>query len=489
MILLDRFHCPKCRGRLQPITDEHLACTACKQTVPIRAGVLNFVGGRAGTKLDAEEYDEIHRIDDTRVDRKLAAMQVHAGDRWPVTLGSVLEVGCGTGLFSRAMLEQGLAKDAVLTDVSLAMLSVCREGLERRGLLGRAPVTFATYSGTENAFRDAVFDTCAGTSVLHHILDVRAFLVEVFRVLKPGGRAFFMEPNLRFHRALMQTLADVLAQLHARGEGFSHDRQKLQNVLAEARRVILHQGDLNFLASLEDKHMFEAETFERMGLELGFATAEALPTAPQPTGTGIIATLCGQLGVGEAVRRDVMKLMPAYASRYLGLLAPRDRSAVFLLWLEKKAGPQARGFQGPPPNEEERYFAEQPPDPMGGLSPHWSMGVVARPTETGIGLQLSGWCLVNADILWVRITLDGVTRQAPVWRPRPDVQTAINGNGLYPAWNAMCSGVDTDLSFEGVEPCAEGLPLKVELVLASGAVLHIRAPERLAMGEEVRIPG
>jgi hypothetical protein len=117
------------------------------------------------------------------------------------------------------------------------------------------------------------------------------------------------------------------------------------------------------------------------------------------------------------------------------------------------------------------------------------MGAVARPTQTGIGLHLSGWCLLNVDVLWVRITLDGVTRQAPVWRPRPDVQQAINGNGLYPTWNAMCSGVDMDLSFDGVEPSAEGLPFKVEVVLASGAVLHVRAPERLPIGEEVRIPG
>lgn len=489
MTLLEKFHCPDCRGRLQPITEEHLACTICKETVPIRDGVLDFVGARAGAKLDAWEYDEIHRIDDARVSRKLAAMELCAGDRWPVTLGSVLEVGCGTGLFSRAMLDQGLAKDAVLTDASFPTLPICREGLERRGLLGRIPVAFATYSGQESAFRDAVFDTCAGTSVLHHILDVRAFLAEMFRVLKPGGRAFFIEPNLRFHQALMQTLADVLAQLHLRDEGFSHDRQKLHNVLAEWRRRILHQGDLDFLADLKDKHLFEAEAFERMGLELGFASTEALPTASQRTGVGLIAALCDQLGVGEAVRRDVLKLMPAYASRYLSLLAPRDRSAAFLLWLEKKAGPQVRGFQGPQPDEEERHFLEQPPDPLGGLSPQWSMGVVARPTETGIGLQLSGWCLLNADILWVRITLDGVARQAPVWRPRPDVQQAINGNGLYPSWNAMCSGVDMDLSFEGVVPSREDLPFKMEVVLANGAVLHVRAPERLAIGEEVRIPG
>ncbi len=487
MIRLDKLHCPSCRGTLRAFSPDYLVCQDCNEPVPVRDGVVDFVGGRFDTMLDPAHYDALQHIDDGRSEQKFQAMQRFAGERWPLAFGSVLEVGCGTGLFSRALIANGTARDAVLTDASAVMLAACRNHLDRLGLSARMPIVFATYTGQENAFRDAVFDTCAGTSVLHHMTDVRGFLGDLFRMLKPGGRAFFMEPNLRFHRALMHTLADILAQLQTRQDGFSQDRQKLHNVLSEARRMMLHQGDLAFLATLEDKHMFEADAFEQTGLELGFETVEALPTLTHPTGIGVISTLCHQLGVSDELRREVMKLMPAFSARYLRLLSPRDRSAVFLLWLEKGTGPRHRSFRGPSPDEEGQSLSEQPPDPAGGLPPHWSLGLVTHATEDGVSLHLSGWCLLNADVRWLRVTLDGVARDTPVWQPRPDVQDVINGAGLYPTWAALCSGLDVELPFEGVMATTDGMALAIEVILVDGTVLPVPAPERLGIGEEISV--
>jgi ubiquinone/menaquinone biosynthesis C-methylase UbiE len=486
---LAKVHCPDCRGSLRPVTGDCLACENCQQPIWVRDGVLDFVRGRRDTALDPQHYDAFHGVDDERSEQKYRLMRRWAGERWPDNFGSVLEVGCGTGLFSRALVANGAAREAVLTDVSTAMLGICRRELERRGLLARIPVAFATYSGEESAFRDAVFDTCAGTSVLHHILDVRGFLAEMFRMLKPGGRAFFAEPNLRFHRALMQTLADVLAALLERERGFSQERQALFNILAEARRGMLHQGDLGFLAGLEDKHMFLPEIFERMGLELGFASAAALPDGRHPTGVAFVAGLCGQIGVGQAVREEVLRLLPAYSTRYLALLRPEEQCPGFLLWLEKGIGPQQRSFRAPlMPSEEERLLATRPADPTGGLPARYALDLQGEQTAAGIALHVAGWCLVNADVLWLRVILDGVAQDAPVWRPRPDVQQVMNGAGLYPAWNALCSGVEADLVFEGLTPGRGGPTLQLAMVLASGAVIAVPAPDRLALGEQLRLP-
>ena len=181
---------------------------------------------------------------------------------------------------------------------------------------------FATYSATEACFRAAAFDTCIGASVVHHIADVRGFLADVWRILKPGGRACFIEPSLRYHRVLAMAFADIIAMLLARDPTYTADRQTLHNWVAEARRGVMLQGDLALLAGYEDKHMFVGETFEAVALEAGFATAEALPSSPDPDGLGAVGGLLARLQVGEPLAGQVMRLWPSYAGRYLSLLMP-----------------------------------------------------------------------------------------------------------------------------------------------------------------------
>ena len=194
------------------------------------------------------------------------------------SLGSVVEIGCGTGAWSRAMIGHHDATDAVLTDVSPDMLRVCRTHLTRLGLASALPIRFATYSAHEACFCDEAFDSCIGTSVVHHITDVRAFLTDVWRILRPGGRAFFTEPSFRYTHVMAMAFADIIALLLSRDSAYSADRQTLHNWVAEARRGTMLQGDLALLEDFEDKHMFIGEDFEALALDVGFATAEALST-------------------------------------------------------------------------------------------------------------------------------------------------------------------------------------------------------------------
>jgi len=90
----------------------------------------------------------------------------------------VLDVGCGTGRWLRHVV--GLGARAVGLDASRGMLARARaqsaESVLVQGLATRLP--FAMRS----------FDTLYAVNVLHHVQDVRAFLSEAFRVLRPGGR-------------------------------------------------------------------------------------------------------------------------------------------------------------------------------------------------------------------------------------------------------------------------------------------------------------
>jgi SAM-dependent methyltransferase len=98
----------------------------------------------------------------------------------------VLELGCGTGEFTRRVARPG---------AELIALDLSPELLEKARSKVGAGARFVRGDATVLPFPAASFDAVYGCSILHH-LDVEAALAEVRRVLRPGGRCVFSEPNL-----------------------------------------------------------------------------------------------------------------------------------------------------------------------------------------------------------------------------------------------------------------------------------------------------
>lgn len=118
-----------------------------------------------------------------RARRRAAFFAEHAGLRPGVR---ALEVGCGTGLFLERALATGASVAAI--DLSTELLGLLRARAAGTPLLccgdvGRLP------------YRDGAFDAAYGSSILHH-LELAPALGEIRRVLRPGGRLVFAEPNL-----------------------------------------------------------------------------------------------------------------------------------------------------------------------------------------------------------------------------------------------------------------------------------------------------
>ena len=100
---------------------------------------------------------------------------------------SVLELGCGTGYFTRELARSG-AKIVAL-DVSPELLEIARANCS-------APnVRYEIQNAYDLSYPDAIFDSVVGSSVLHH-LEIQDALREIYRVLKPGGTICFTEPNM-----------------------------------------------------------------------------------------------------------------------------------------------------------------------------------------------------------------------------------------------------------------------------------------------------
>jgi len=99
----------------------------------------------------------------------------------------VLELGCGSGYFTRELAKSGAKITAI--DISPDLLALARRDIPA------ANVTFLVENAYAMTFQDDRFDAVIGISVLHH-LDIAKGFSEVFRVLKPGGTICFSEPNM-----------------------------------------------------------------------------------------------------------------------------------------------------------------------------------------------------------------------------------------------------------------------------------------------------
>ena len=99
----------------------------------------------------------------------------------------VLEVGCGTGMFTEMFSEYGAYIVAV--DISKDLLTKAKERN-----LPADKVRFVE-KRFEDCDMDGPFDAIIGSSILHHLALSEALPV-IFRLLKPNGVMSFAEPNM-----------------------------------------------------------------------------------------------------------------------------------------------------------------------------------------------------------------------------------------------------------------------------------------------------
>jgi len=491
MNLFDQLHCPRCKGRLQAIPDGALQCSLCERLVPMVDGVADFVADAPPLAAGADRYRGDPRPHNAGAADLFARMQTAAGDRWPPSLGDMIEFGCGRGETTHSIVAAQGFRSLLVLDSDIEMVQACRTRISDLGLTG-PPVRYATLSGAQDAVRDAVADTVLGTGLLSGIGDVRAFLAMVYRALRPGGRAAFVVPNRRYYEAMSLAIAEALVQRHACDGVWPEGHLVALELLAQTRRLLLHRGDAGFLSGLQVKHLFDSEALQDLGEEVGFAAATLIPLDPDPAGAETTRQICHAAGAPDSFTETFGMLAAAVGQPFFSLLGRQEQSASALLWLTKGSGPSLRIFNHRPPPPPAWASADAA---LAGVSPRWSVELLARDTPEGIVVALGGWCLCNTDVRWVRLTLGSVAlgsvalgsvaRHAPVWRPRPDVHEVLNRRGLYHPLNTLCSGIASELLFDGVHPDGNSHPFRLDILLANNVIVSGPAPESLVMDEQM----
>ncbi|MFA5156821.1 MAG: methyltransferase domain-containing protein [Candidatus Omnitrophota bacterium] len=117
----------------------------------------------------------------------------------------ILEIGCGTGEYSKALFGRGL--NLFATDISFNMLRHAKNKLNRT-----KRVMFFVSDISLFPFAADSFDVILGNSILHH-LEIEESLKEIHRVLRKNGRFAFSEPNMCNPQIFLQKRIKSLKKL------------------------------------------------------------------------------------------------------------------------------------------------------------------------------------------------------------------------------------------------------------------------------------
>jgi len=127
---------------------------------------------------------------------ELGPWREHCGtlaEHLPAGAERVLDLGTGPGVSAFAVAQGAPATHVLGLDLSRRMLA---HAARHRARLGARRTSFVRADAVQLPLRDACVDAVTGHSFLYLVPERKLALAEAVRVLRPGGRAIFLEPRV-----------------------------------------------------------------------------------------------------------------------------------------------------------------------------------------------------------------------------------------------------------------------------------------------------
>jgi ubiquinone/menaquinone biosynthesis C-methylase UbiE len=162
------------------------------------------------------------------IDLSLSAPSVgkHRREIMTDVTGEVLEIGFGTGL-NLSYYPEHIHK-IVTVDSNPGVHALAQKRMAKSSIT----VDHHILSGENLPMADAAFDSVVSTFTLCSIPNVKRAIAQIYRVLKPGGRFFFVEHGLS-HEPNVQVWQNRLTPIQKRIAGGCHLNRNIRELIAE----------------------------------------------------------------------------------------------------------------------------------------------------------------------------------------------------------------------------------------------------------------
>jgi ubiquinone/menaquinone biosynthesis C-methylase UbiE len=222
----------------------------------------------------------------------------------------ILEIGSGAGNIAYGFSKIAKPLIYMATDAYVQLLDNLRANLDDWGLKEPVGWVAGLNADLEIALRPQKFNVVIGHSVLHHILDYRAFIQRINRLLDAPGVLLFAEPlrdGWTYFLIIINFLleqADILQLSETSRAILSYMRNNLDQRINRA-------NDKEFLIELEDKHIFALDDLRDLAFQEGldFYTQKIKTTALDSTILQLVALGISPIDL-EKIRPFLKKIIP-----------------------------------------------------------------------------------------------------------------------------------------------------------------------------------